>query len=155
MHWRDRFILGFCRVEPAGLFPFMPGTCGSLAGALLAPFILIPLPLSARLAALATLFIAGGIASTRAEILLEREDPGEVVIDEVFGQWLVYTPFASLSWPEMAAGFIFFRIFDIVKPWPVNVSERWMPGGYGIMLDDAVAGVYAMACLGLVRCALG
>ena len=147
MHWRDRVILAFCRVEPAGLSPVMPGTCGSLAAMLLAPFIFMPLPFAARAAVLVALFIAGSIASTRAAVLLDKKDPGEIVIDEVLGQWMTYAPFATLTWAEFGTGFIFFRIFDIIKPWPVRASEDWMPGGYGIMIDDAVAAMYAIPCL--------
>lgn len=151
MHWRDRLILFFCRVEPAGLSPVMPGTCGSLVAVVLAPFVFMPLPLYARAAVLVALFFAGSIASTRAAVLLGRKDPGEVVIDEVLGQWMTYAPFAALSWQGLLAGFVLFRLFDITKPWPVRASEDWMPGGYGIMVDDAMAAVYACACLWLLR----
>ncbi len=151
MHWRDRCVLAFCRVGPAGLSPVMPGTCGSLAGMLLAPWVFMPLSFTARAAVLAALFIAGGIASTRAESLLGGKDPGEVVIDEVLGQWLTYLPFAALSGAELFAGFILFRLFDMAKPWPVRASENWAPGGYGVMLDDALAAVYAAGCLFLLR----
>ena len=158
MHWRDRIILGFCRVEPFGLSPVMPGTCGAIAGTLLAPYVFLPLSLWGRVAVLLLLFFAGSVASTRAEQLLGRPDPGEVVIDEVLGQWLTYLPFGvaagALSWPELLAGLVLFRIFDIAKPWPVKASEDWLPGGYGVMIDDAVAGVYAMACLALLRLVL-
>ena len=151
MHWRDRVILAFCRVEPAGISPVMPGTCGSLAAVLLAPVLFMPLSLAGRGVALLLLFIAGGIAATRAERVLERKDPGEIVIDEVLGQWLTFAPFATLCWWEMGLGFALFRVFDIAKPWPVRASETWLPGGYGIMLDDAVAGLFAVVCLAAGR----
>lgn len=125
----------------------MPGTCGSLVAMVLAPFVFMPLPLYARICVLVALFVAGGIASTRAADLLGRKDPGEVVIDEVLGQWMTYAPFAVLSWPELVAGFVLFRIFDMTKPWPVKASEDWLPGGYGIMVDDAAAALYAIPCL--------
>lgn len=147
MHWRDRLILAFCRVGPAGLSPVMPGSCGSLVAAVLAPFVFMPLSFYARVAVLVMLFIAGSIASTRAEFLLGKKDPGEVVVDEVLGQWMTYAPFTALAGWELFAGFIFFRLFDITKPWPVRASENWLPTGYGIMVDDAVAAVYAMAAL--------
>ena len=144
---RDRLILAFARVEPAGLIPVMPGTFGSLAGVFLAPFLFMPLGFPERCILLFILFIAGALAGNRAEKILGKKDPGEVVIDEVFGQWATYLPFASLSWPGYLAGFFFFRLFDITKPWPVNASENWLPGGWGIMIDDALAAVYAMPCL--------
>lgn len=111
----------------------------------------MPLPFSARCLVLVLLFIAGSIASTRAAMLLGKKDPGEVVIDEVLGQWMTYAPFAVLSWQELLAGFVLFRVFDMTKPWPVRASEDWMPGGYGIMIDDAAAAVYAMTALWAVR----
>lgn len=151
MNWRDRIILGCCRVEPAGLSPVMPGTCGSLVAVLAAPYVFMPLPFFARAAALVALFIAGSIASTRAAQLIGKKDPGEIVIDEVLGQWMTYAPFAALSWMEIGAGFVLFRLFDIAKPWPVRASENWLPGGYGIMVDDAFAALYAMGCLGILR----
>ena len=125
----------------------MPGTCGSFAGMLLAPFVFLPLPYWGRVLALALLFVAGAAAGTRAERILGRKDPGEVVIDEVFGQWLTYLPFAALEWPGLAAGFVLFRLFDMTKPPPVRASENWLPGGWGVMLDDGMAALYAMPCL--------
>ncbi|MDO5484559.1 MAG: phosphatidylglycerophosphatase A, partial [Desulfovibrionaceae bacterium] len=74
--------------------------------------------------------------------------PGEVVIDELLGLWLALLPFATADWGLMLAAFAFFRVFDIAKPWPVGASENWLPAGYGIMLDDAFAGLWAMLCLG-------
>ncbi len=111
----------------------------------------MPLPVYARVSVLVILFLAGSIASTRAADLLGKKDPGEVVIDVVLGQWMTYAPFTVLSWPELFAGFVLFRIFDMTKPWPIKASEDWLPGGYGIMIDDAVAAVYAIPCLWIIR----
>ena len=151
----DRLILAFCRVEPAGLSPKAPGTMGSLAAIILAPFVFMPFSLPARLAILALLFVLGGLASTRAEKILGKEDPGCVVIDEVLGQWLTCLPFATLGWWEYLAAFALFRLFDISKPWPIRASENWMPGGFGVMLDDALAGLYAMLGLWGLRLLAG
>ncbi|MDL2307515.1 phosphatidylglycerophosphatase A [Desulfovibrio sp. OttesenSCG-928-C06] len=147
----DRLALAFSRVEPAGLSPWAPGTCGSAVAIVLAPFIFMPLPFVWRCVVLVALFIVGGIASTRAEELLGQKDPGCVVIDEVLGQWLACLPFAALGWWEYLLAFGLFRLFDISKPWPVKASEDWMKGGFGVMLDDAFAGLYAMLALGLAR----
>lgn len=151
MSFSDRLILAFCRVEPAGLSPMAPGTVGSLAAIILAPLIFMPLSLPARLAVLACLFVAGGLACSRAERLLGKKDPGSVVIDEVLGQWAAILPFASLLWWELALAFGLFRLFDISKPWPVRASENWLPHGFGIMIDDLFAGLYALAALYLFR----
>lgn len=133
----------------------MPGTCGSLVGALAAPFLFMPLPYPARAAVLLALFIVGSVASTRAATLLGKKDPGEIVVDEVLGQWLTYAPFAALSCLELGIGFVFFRVFDMAKPWPVRASEDWAPDGYGIMLDDVMAALYAIPCLWAARLFLG
>ena len=143
-NWKDRLILALCRVEPAGLSPRAPGTMGSIAAILLAPFIFLPLSMPFKILLLLLLFFLGGLACTKAEKLLGRKDPGEVVLDEVLGQWLTILPYGALLWWELALALFLFRLFDILKPWPVRASENWLPGGFGIMLDDVLAGVYAM-----------
>jgi phosphatidylglycerophosphatase A len=89
--------------------------------------------------------VVGAWAATRTEVSLGTTDPGPVVIDEVMGQCvtLVAAPF---SWPVALAGFVLFRAFDIVKPPPARQLER-AHGGWGIMLDDLAAGVYAAAAV--------
>jgi phosphatidylglycerophosphatase A len=77
-------------------------------------------------------------------------DPSECVLDEVAGQWFALLPIALATrgadwWPFVMA-FLFFRLFDIWKPWPVSALER-LPGGYGIMMDDVLAGLIAAALL--------
>lgn len=146
----DALLLAYARVGFAGKSPRAPGTCGSLVAIVLAPFIFMPLPLWGRLLLLLAVLVTGIHAASRAEILLQKKDPSEVVIDEVLGQWLTCLPFASLGFWEYAAAFALFRLFDITKPWPVRTLER-LPGGTGIMLDDAAAGLYAMLCLALFR----
>lgn len=147
----DRLILAFCRVEPAGLSPRAPGTFGSLVAIILAPFLFMPWSLPVRLGLLAALFLLGGLAASRAEALLGQKDPGSVVIDEVLGQWVALLPFASLLWWDLTLAFGLFRLFDIAKPWPVKASEDWLPGGFGIMIDDVFAGLYAMVIMLIYR----
>ncbi len=147
---RDAFLLNYARLWPAGLSPCAPGTCGSLAALALAPFFFMPLPLWGRLAALLFVLCSGTLAAGRAEVLLGKSDPSEVVIDELLGQWIVFLPFASLALWEYAVAFALFRLFDIIKPWPVRQLEA-VGGGLGIMLDDAAAGLYALFCLLLLR----
>ena len=146
---RDTFILAYARLWPAGLSPVAPGTCGSLAAALLAPYLLMPLPLWARLLLLAGIAASGVWAADRAARLLGAKDPKSVVVDELLGQWITYLPFAALDFWGYAAGFALFRLFDVLKPPPVRNLER-LPGGLGIMADDAAAGVLAALCLGLL-----
>jgi phosphatidylglycerophosphatase A len=131
----------------AGLLKPGPGSWGSAAAALLwlgaASFRPSEASLSwiTLLAALAALAI-GTPAATIVERESSRPDPGHVVIDEVCGQWiaLIHST-ANLS--HLLAGFLFFRLFDIVKPWPARQLEN-LPAGWGIMLDDVAAGVYAL-----------
>ena len=130
----------------AGLLKPGPGSRGSAAAALLwlaagkalAPGPLGWLTLTAALAALAI----GIPAATRVEQESGREDPGHVVIDEVAGQWIALIH-SRVNLSHLLAGFLFFRLFDIVKPWPARQLEG-LPAGWGIMLDDVAAGVYAL-----------
>jgi len=144
----DSFALHFSRMGFAGLSPIMPGTCGTALSLALAPWFFLPLPIWGRCAALLTLFIVGGFLSTRAERLLERKDPGSIVVDEWLGMWLTLLPLHDPSWASMGIAFVLFRIFDMVKPWPIRLSETWLPKGFGIMIDDVVAAIYALILLG-------
>ena len=140
----DRLCLHVSRLWIVGRAPVMPGTCSSALALLLAPFLFLPLGFAARCALLAALFLFGSLMVDRAERLLGVKDPPELCIDELPGMWLTLTPFNDPSPGIMLTAFVLFRIFDIAKPWPVNASEHWLPGGFGIMLDDYVAGFLAM-----------
>lgn len=146
----DACILAFCRLGIAGLAPRAPGTFGTALACLLAPVCFLPLGFGWRLFLLLLLFVAGGLASTRAEKLLGRKDPGEVVIDELVGVWLVLLPFAHPGFWLILSAFVCFRIFDIAKPWPVRSAENWLPDGFGVMIDDVVAGLWALLCVALL-----
>ncbi len=143
----DALALGFCRVGVAGLAPRAPGTWGAAVAALLAPIWFLPLPFAGRMIVLGGIFFVGSVAATRAEELLGCKDPSQVVIDELLGMWIALLPFATPSIGLVAAAFLLFRLFDIWKPWPVGASENWMRGGYGVMLDDVLAGLMALICV--------
>jgi phosphatidylglycerophosphatase A len=147
----DRLSLLVSGLGPIGKIRHASGTWGSAAAALAAPALFMPLPFFGRLLVLAAVFSIGGVTAGRTEILLGRKDPSHVVIDELAGQWITYLPFAALPPLELAAGFFLFRAFDILKPPPVRASENWLPGGWGIMIDDVLAGVYAAACLAVLH----
>ena len=147
----DFWILSFCRLGVAGLSPIMPGTCGTLFAALVAPVLFLPLPFALRAVWLAVLFWLGGLAATRAERILGSTDPGQVVIDELVGLWIVLLPYAEPTWQQALAAVVLFRFFDMVKPWPVYLSETWLPGGFGIMIDDVVAGLMALGCMAIAQ----
>lgn len=118
------------------------GTLGTVFGALI--FIVLSPSFSTTFWFIATviLFVVGAIAAEKTSQALGVEDHGGIVIDEVVGIWLVYTflPHGALWW---IAGFIAFRFFDIVKCPPVNKIDETLKNGWGIMLDDVVAAVYA------------
>jgi phosphatidylglycerophosphatase A len=146
----DRLCLFVCRLGIAGLSPRAPGTCGSFVAVLLAPVCFLPLPPAARVGALALIFVLGALAATRVERMLATKDPGQIVIDELLGMWLTLLPHAQPSWRTLLAAFVLFRLFDIIKLWPAKSSEDWLPGGWGVMIDDVVAGVQAMVVLHLL-----
>ena len=124
-----------------GYVPLAPGTAGSLLG--LAVFALIRAGGRADLEAglFVVVFGLGVWSSTVATRHLGHEDPGVVVIDEVAGM-LVTLLWVPVGWVGAVVGFGAFRVFDIVKPFPAGSAER-LPGGWGVMTDDVLAGVYA------------
>lgn len=128
-----------------GYLPKAPGTWGSMIGVGLW-FGLRRLEVMPYAGIVAILFIIGTICAGAAEKILDRGDPGIVVIDEIVGQLIAlaaapYHPAAAL------AGFLLFRVFDILKPFPVGWLDNHIHGGFGIMLDDVVAGLYALLVL--------
>ncbi len=129
-----------------------PGTWASAATTLLWTPICYMLPQAARIPVLVVLAIVvifvGIPAATRTARASAKKDPGFVVIDEVAGQ-LISLIAVPLSWKTFLAGFILFRVFDILKPPPVRQLER-LPEGTGIVLDDVGAGIYALAVMQLL-----
>jgi phosphatidylglycerophosphatase A len=97
-------------------------------------------------------FLATAIGIPAATIVAQesgREDPGHVVIDEVAGQWLTLAV-CRPNWPHALLALVLFRLFDIIKPWPIRKLEA-LPGGWGIMLDDLAAGLYGLVVLLLIQ----
>ncbi|MGK2739829.1 phosphatidylglycerophosphatase A family protein [Tepidicaulis sp. LMO-SS28] len=134
----------------SGLSPKAPGTAGSLAALIFAlPIPLLGLPPLLLLGAALLLFPAGIWAGARYAKMHDTKDPGAVVVDEVVGQWMVLAvaPASPLGWLIALA---FFRLFDILKPWPVSWADRKLDGGLGIMMDDVIAALYGMATMVLV-----
>jgi len=142
----DRIATWFASLGPFGKFP-APGTWGSLIAATTAPCLFLSAPLAVRLLILLLLFIGGALACDIVERNCNEKDPSLCIIDEVLGQWVTFCLFASLTWFQLFLGLILFRIFDILKPQPVRASEDWLPGGFGVMLDDVLAGIYAAIVL--------
>ncbi len=144
-NWSDRIVELVGRGFGTGWSPKAPGTVGTLVGVALYWF-LADLSLTAYL--LATLLLAGiGIwICGRTSRLIGVDDHPGIVFDEIVG-YLVTMIAAPKGWQWVVLGFVLFRIFDIAKPWPVRLADRRVHGGFGIMLDDVLAGIYALACL--------
>ena len=132
----------------SGLSPVAPGTCGTLAGIPLY-LLLRDLNLPYYLAAIAGLFLLGIYLCGKTSSVLGSQDPGAIVWDEIVGYLCAMTQ-APRGWVWILAGFIVFRAFDIVKPWPIAWLDRRVKGGLGIMLDDLVAGVFSLIVLQLI-----
>lgn len=130
-----------------GYAPVAPGTAGSLLTALV--LWLVPFSRPALVLFFVAVTLAGLWAAGRAEQALGGKDPGPIVIDEVAGMTLTVLA-VPLTAVTLGAGFVLFRLFDIVKPPPARAVQRW-PGGPGVMADDLVAGLYALAVLTLGR----
>lgn len=131
--------LGFLR--PA------PGTIGSAFGLAVFLLLLAPMPLWGQVAATAVATAVGIAAATASERQLGREDPSEVVIDELAGVWIAL--WTTTSWQVGLLAFALFRLFDITKPFPARRAEA-LPEGWGIMADDLVAGLYALIATRLI-----
>src|SRR5215475_3399902 len=143
----------------AGFIPFGPGTWGSIVGLLIAYELIKFFGSDAIL--LQNFLIAAGVisaalglwASHRAEKIFDRKDASQIVIDEVCGQIISFVFIAPYltrlgqSWRWwMLVGFALFRAFDIFKPYPINKLQD-LSGGFGVMMDDVLAGIYAAALL--------
>lgn len=131
------FAVGYC--------PIAPGTLTSLIVVLLYKFYLHKLSWPLYLLLLFLLFLVGIFTSTKYSLEVNKEDPRKIVIDEAFGQLLVLFQIQenwSLGWFPLLSCFLLFRIFDIIKPYPIRKVET-LPEGWGIMMDDLVAAVYA------------
>lgn len=141
----DCVLKNIATLGPAGYSPFAPGTVGTGVTAILCLFfanrtsVLFIIPL---------LFVMGTIASDRAEGIFEEKDSSYIVIDEAAG-FLVTIAFHSITPLIIFIGFVLFRFFDILKPFPIRQAEIRLQGGLGVMFDDIMAGIYANIILTL------
>ena len=145
MTFKDKVIIFIATGGGLGKIPIAPGTFGTLAGIL---FVLGFNKLGPKYETIfVVVFIIFAILiSDMAEAILKQKDPGCIVIDEIAG-YVVTMVGISLSLNTIVAGFILFRFFDIIKPFPVKYFERNFKGGSGIVLDDLVAGILSSAVL--------
>lgn len=149
-----------------GRIPLAPGTCASALALILhtltswlaayasgpgaAAWSASPMPFVVQCAALVVVALAGLWAAGRAVAWFSQRDPRAIVIDEVSGQMVAWFGIAAGDWRGLVAGFVLFRVLDIWKPWLIRRTET-LPGGWGIMADDWLAGVYATVVLQAAR----
>jgi phosphatidylglycerophosphatase A len=148
------------RVATCGAIGYLPipGTFGAAVGlglVVAAARLHLPRAGSSILVgtAAAAVFGLGVWAAQEAEGFFAARDPRYVVIDEVVGQMVTYLANPQASWRWLLTGFVVFRILDVVKPFPARRAEH-LPGGWGIMTDDVVAGLYSLAALLLLGFAI-
>ncbi len=155
----ERLILWLARGFGVGLIPFAPGTFGSVVGILWFALLLQSASLWIYLGGIVVGFALSVWACGAAEKILKRTDPGSVVLDEIaavpvcfasfvavplvrHGSWVAPQElFTSPGWWNVIAVFVLFRLFDIVKPWPIYQSQK-LPAGWGVTVDDFLAGIY-------------
>jgi len=144
MNVKKHFWLAIATLFHIGRSPIAPGTAGSLVTAVLVYFIrpYWAAPIYIQLGVIALVFLIGIPAASYAEKHFNKKDPGQCVIDEVAGQMitLLMVPHTLFYY---AAAFLAFRIFDILKPYPIRKLEQ-LPAGLGIMVDDVGAGLYGL-----------
>jgi phosphatidylglycerophosphatase A len=141
MNFKKRLVLFLATGFNSGNIPVAPGTFGSLVAL---PICYIMSLVSPSVAAVTTagMFVFAIWMAGSAEKMLNARDPGCIVIDEIIGMmitllWLPFTLFSAV------AGFILFRVFDILKPFPIRLLDRKLSGGMGIVLDDVLAGIFS------------
>ena len=134
----------------AGLAPKAPGTFGSLVG-IVAAWWLLELPLVARIAVVAGVIAVGIFICGESARRLGRHDDQRIVLDEIAGVLLTSLVVLEKTLFALALVFVFFRIFDIFKPWPIRDVDHSLHGGLGIMLDDLIAALYAAVCVATIR----
>lgn len=139
IYWTIATFLGL------GFSPWAPGTAGTV-GAVVLYYLLSRLSMLPYLLVTLVVTLMGAWAADWVGKELGKEDSPQIVIDEVAG-FLIAMVGVSFDWKLVIIGFLFFRLFDIWKPFPIRWSEKGFPGGWGVMIDDLIAGLYARLVL--------
>jgi len=134
----------------AGLAPYAPGTFGSVVG-VVAAWWLLDLPLIGRVAVVLGVIALGIWICGESARRLGKHDDQRIVLDEISGVLLTSLVVVEKTLLALTLVFVFFRLFDIWKPWPIRDVDHSLPGGLGIMLDDLIAALYAAACVATIR----
>jgi len=148
MKFGQQAVLFFSTGFYAGYIPFAPGTFGTLTALPLCYLLSFCSPGGGAVVIAAVIVLAVWLADS-SEKLIGKKDPGCIVIDEIAGMLVTLAglPFNLFT---VAAGFILFRVLDILKPFPIRTLERKIPGGAGIVIDDIVAGIMATVILRII-----
>ncbi len=162
----NQLILLIAQGLGTGLSPKAPGTIGTFLGIPLLVLLLLPKSLIFFVGMMLLTSIASVYFCSQAEIILEQSDPASVVIDEIiavpvcFSGWITAIYFSTGTMPDWSYFFssvnvmwsfgiiLLFRIFDIIKPWPIGQSQE-LPNGWGVTIDDLLAALYVNIIVGL------
>ncbi len=147
----NKFFLTFFYT---GYLPIAPGTWASLFTSIIIFYTFKHLPFALYIFIFSAFFIIGSIGADIITKKYEIEDPRWIVIDEVIGMMITLLPLyynTVFNYKVFIAGFFLFRIFDVIKPFPVSWADRNIKNGWGIMLDDVLAGIYSAIILYLIR----
>lgn len=139
----------------AGYFPIAPGTAGSLVSLPLICLICYYFGLTGLILAIIISFLTG-LSAVKEVLKYTKHDPSFIVIDEFIGQAITFIPVAYIlkndlsNWWIYPVGFMFFRMFDVWKPFPIRYIDKKMTSAFGVILDDMVAGLYASSLLHII-----
>ncbi len=131
----------------SGLSPYAPGTAGTFVGVLIC-LLCLPMPWILRLLFVLVLLALSLYVSQKAEDIYQKKDDQRIVIDEIIGLQITMLP-VTINVLNLCAAFVLFRVFDIWKPFPVK-NLQGLPGGWGVVMDDVAAGIYAAIVLWLL-----
>ncbi len=149
MNWTERFIVFSGVGFGSGLLPKAPGTFGSAFALLFIP-IWMMIGFNQSVIAMIIMSLIGIYICGRTADIMGVHDDGRIVWDEFAGQSITFLPLiylGQMNWLWVLVGFGLFRLFDVWKPWPIRVIDRRIDGGFGIMLDDIIAGLWAAICI--------
>jgi phosphatidylglycerophosphatase A len=144
-HWRDPEVVVCCGFG-SGFLPWAPGTWGSLAALAMWWWGLAPLPWWQQLGLALVVFVVGVWLVDRVARRYGVGDEPAIVIDEFAGLWIALVGVGQELIPALL-GFAAFRVFDILKPWPIRLADARVKGGIGVMLDDLLAGIFGLFVL--------
>lgn len=157
MNWHERSVVFAALGFGSGLAPKAPGTAGSAAVLLLLP-LWLALGFGASLIVIVVMSLVGIYICDAAAKIMQVHDDGRIVWDEFAGQSITLLPllyWGNVNTWSVLLAFALFRLFDVWKPWPVGWADAKVGGGFGIMLDDLIAGVWAAAVLMVVLVLMG